>query len=142
MFPRTFGCENITEQEIGGDKFALSSKLLRIESVLTGSSHCGSGVLSQTNIHEDVSLILGLTLWAKDLALPWCGSDPALLWLWYRLAAIALIRPLAWELPYAMRMALKKSTHTKKRKCHNKEWTQIYVSAVFWLKQKLNIEYY
>ena len=30
-----------------------------------------------------------------------CGSDPALLWLWHRPAAIALIRPIAWELPYA-----------------------------------------
>ena len=28
-----------------------------------------------------------------------CGSDPVLLWLWCRLAAVALIRPLAWELP-------------------------------------------
>ena len=28
-------------------------------------------------------------------------SDPTLLWLWYRLAAVALIRPLAWEAPYA-----------------------------------------
>ena len=27
--------------------------------------------------------------------------DPELLWLWHRLAAAALIRPLAWELPYA-----------------------------------------
>ena len=26
------------------------------------------------------------------------GSDPALLWLWYRLVATAPIRPLAWEL--------------------------------------------
>ena len=42
------------------------------------------------------------------------GSDPALLWLWHRLAAIAPIRPLAWEPPYAVRaaqeMALKKKT--------------------------------
>ena len=27
------------------------------------------------------------------------GSDPVLLWLWTRLAAIALIQPLAWEPP-------------------------------------------
>ena len=27
--------------------------------------------------------------------------DPTLLWLWCRLAAVALIRPLAWRLPYA-----------------------------------------
>ena len=29
------------------------------------------------------------------------GSDPTLLWLWRRPAATALIRPLAWEPPYA-----------------------------------------
>ena len=29
------------------------------------------------------------------------GLDPKLLWLWRRLAATALIRPLAWEPPYA-----------------------------------------
>ena len=29
------------------------------------------------------------------------GLDPTLLWLWRRPAAIAPIRPLAWELPYA-----------------------------------------
>ena len=29
------------------------------------------------------------------------GSDPALLWLWRRPVATALIRPLAWEPPYA-----------------------------------------
>ena len=29
------------------------------------------------------------------------GSDPALMWLWRRLAATAPIRPLAWKPPYA-----------------------------------------
>ena len=37
-----------------------------------------------------------------------CGLDLALLWLWRRLAAVALIRPLAWEPPYAMGVALKR----------------------------------
>ena len=32
----------------------------------------------------------------------------ALLWLWCRLASVASIGPLAWELPYAMGMALKR----------------------------------
>ena len=36
----------------------------------------------------------------------WLGSR--LLWLWYRLAAVALIQPLAWEPPYVMGAALKK----------------------------------
>ena len=33
--------------------------------------------------------------------------DPALLWLWHRQAAAALIQPLAWEAPYATGEALK-----------------------------------
>ena len=40
--------------------------------------------------------------------------DPALLWLWRRLATAALIQPLAWELPYAMSGALKKTKKKKK----------------------------
>ena len=43
------------------------------------------------------------------------GWDPELLWLWYRPAATALIRPLAWEAPYAAGTALKRQK-TKKRK--------------------------
>ena len=34
------------------------------------------------------------------------GSDPTLLWLWHRPAAIAVIQLLAWELPYAADAAL------------------------------------
>ena len=34
------------------------------------------------------------------------GSDPALLWLWCKLVPTALIRPLAWEPPYAAGAAL------------------------------------
>ena len=36
------------------------------------------------------------------------SSNSKLLWLWCRLAATAPIRPLAWELPFTMGMALKK----------------------------------
>ena len=52
-----------------------------------------------TRNHEVVGLIPGLAQWVKD---------PTLLWLWYRLAAVAQIQPLAWELPYAAGAALKK----------------------------------
>ena len=37
------------------------------------------------------------------------GSDSMLLWLWCRLTAIAPIRPLAWEPPYATSVALEKT---------------------------------
>ena len=36
------------------------------------------------------------------------SSDPALLWLWGRSAAVALIRPLTWEPSYAIGAALNK----------------------------------
>ena len=47
------------------------------------------------------------------------GSDPTLLWLWRRLAAMAPIRPLAWEPPYAMgaaqEMAKRQNKQTNKQ---------------------------
>ena len=49
------------------------------------------------------------------------GSDLALLWLWCRPAAVALIRPLAWEPPYAMDVALKKQKQTNKQKNKNEK---------------------
>ena len=45
-----------------------------------------------------------------------CGLDPLLLWLWCRPASIPLIRPLAWELPYAVGIALKKKSEKEKQK--------------------------
>ena len=41
------------------------------------------------------------------------GSDLALLWLWCRPVAAALIQPLAWEPPYAASAALKKQKKKK-----------------------------
>ena len=47
----------------------------------------------------------------------WCrsqtGLDLVLLWLWYRPAARAPIRPLAWELPYAVGVVLKRPKKKK-----------------------------
>ena len=57
----------------------------------------------------------------KDPALPSCGVgrrrvlDPTLLWLWCRLAAVALVRPLAWELSYATGAAQERKEKKKKR---------------------------
>ena len=44
-----------------------------------------------------------------------CGSDLALLWLWYRPSAVALIRPLTWESSYAVGEAQKKKKKKKKK---------------------------
>ena len=41
------------------------------------------------------------------------SSDPAWLWLWCRLAAAVLIKPLAWEPPYAADVALKSQKKKK-----------------------------
>ena len=71
-----------------------------------GSSHCSSAVTNPTSIHEDVGLIPGLAQRVKDLAL---------LWLWPRQVATALIRPLAWEPPYAAGAALKRQNRNKEK---------------------------
>ena len=41
------------------------------------------------------------------------SSDLVLLWLWYRAAAVAPFRPLAWEPPYAAGVALKRPKKKK-----------------------------
>ena len=42
------------------------------------------------------------------------GVAVAVLWLWHRLAAVALIRPLSWEPPCVMGVALKTKRPKKK----------------------------
>ena len=66
--------------------------------------------MNLTRNHEVAGLIPGLDWWVQDLAL---------LWLWYRLAAAAPIRPLAWEPPYAVGMAINKQTNKQKTKNRN-----------------------
>ena len=51
------------------------------------------------------------------------GSNLALLWPWSRPAATALIRPIAWEPPYAVGMALKRQK-TKQNKKQTKKQKQ------------------
>ena len=75
--------------------------------------------MNLTSIHEDVGSLNELEVECSPEL--WCRSqmqlelDPELLWLWLRLAATALIQPLAWELSYAVGATLKTKKEKKKK---------------------------
>ena len=72
------------------------------------SSLRGAAETNLTSTHEDADLIPGSGVAMSCGAGRRCSLDPELRWLWYGLAATALIQPLAWELPYAMGESLKR----------------------------------
>ena len=80
---------------------ASPQSLIKLES---RSSRCGTAEMNLTSNHEVMGLIPDLAQWVKDLVL---------LWLWYRLASAAPIRPLVWEPPYAAGVALKRRKKLK-----------------------------
>ena len=85
------------------------------------SSCRGAAETNPTRNPEVAGSIPVLAPWVKDLGIAMScgvgrrhGSDPALLWLWCRPAAVAPIGSLAWEPPYASSMALKSIKKNKR----------------------------
>ena len=78
------------------------------------SSHRGTAETNYTRNPEvavrSLASLSRLRVWCCRE--PRCRSqiclDPALLWLWHRPAAVAPVRPLAWESPYVAGVALKR----------------------------------
>ena len=66
------------------------------------------------------------------------GLDPALLWLWYRPAATAPMRPLAWEPPYVTDAALEK---TRKKPPKNEQNLFLSLRTVFILNENVLCDY-
>ena len=112
-----------------------------------GSFHRGAAETNPTRNHEVAGSIPGLTLWVKGSGVAVsCGVghrhslDLALLWLWYRPAAVALIRPLTWEPPCAAGVALKKIENIKKKrqkkeevclKHYRKDCCKVYMTSIY-----------
>ena len=79
-------------------------------------------LMNPTKNHELVDSIPGLAQWVKGSGIALscgvgcrCGSDHVFLWLCLRPEATAVIRPLAWEPPYATGVALEKIKRPKKK---------------------------
>ena len=86
-----------------------------------GTSHHGSVETNLTSIHEAAGLIPGLAQWVKGSSVALScsvdrrrGWDLAFLRLWCRPVATASLWPLAWEIPYAVGVALKRQNKQTK----------------------------
>ena len=67
-----------------------------------------------------------------------CVLDPLWLWLWCRLAAVAMIRPLAREVPYAIGVALKKQTNKQNKLGEN--YNNLFCSVVMSISVVVGME--
>ena len=90
-----------------------------------GSSLFCAGEMNLTRIHKDEGSIPGLSVGQGSCTAMSCGVGcrrgllgfHVAVWLWCSPVAIAPIRPLAWEPPYAVGVALEsknKTQHTEK----------------------------
>ena len=75
------------------------------------------GLRTQCSLSEDAGSIPSLAQWVKDLAL---------LWLWCKPVATALIWSLAWEPPYALGVAVKSRKEKKKRNVHWRNGSKLF----------------
>ena len=96
------------------------------------------GLTNRTSAHEDSGSIPCLAQWIKDLALPWALVQIAdVARIWYccgsrcRPATTTLIPPLAWELPYASGVALKRLKKKKKKRKEEKK-KKLDLRRTFW----------
>jgi len=89
-----------------------------------------------------LALLSGLRIWlCVSCAVGCrCSLDLVLLWLWRRPVATALIRPLAWEPPYAEGVALKGQKKDKKKK--KKKNSLFYVGKKKNLAKYIRIPFY
>ena len=73
-------------------------------------------LMNLTRNREVAGSIPGLAQWVEY---------PVLLWLWCGLAAVAPIRPLAWEPPYAMGVAQEMANKQTKKELMGKTCSEI-----------------
>ena len=109
-----------------------------MEYYLARSSCRGSVVMTPTRIVrmrvQSVALLSGLGTWHCGVGCR-CSSDLAWLWLWCGPTTAALIPHLAWELPYAAGVALKRKKNTALLLHHKKN--EILPFAAMWMEFSL-----